>query len=329
MSNSKFSIGYQLMDYDSIPDIVNDYREHISEVYFAYPGDPSGRSPLVDTSIEDFWEDIHILNEMGVGLTLLFNAACYGEKVVSKELIKECRDKVKTFKALKAITTTSPFIAKELKKEFPELEIRASVNMRIGTIKAMEYLYDCFDGFYIQRDNQRNLEYTKRISEWCRANGKSIHMLANSGCLYNCSFQSFHDNAVAHEVGISKKDNVMSKYPSPCWELMANEEKRHWVLQNTWIRPEDLHHYESYFDTIKLATRLHHNPRMVINSYVNHKHYGSLLDLMEPSFSSVFAPDIVDNLKFPEDWFEQTSTCLRNCDTCTYCKEVFDRLKTF
>ncbi|NIM05786.1 MAG: hypothetical protein GTN65_09245, partial [Armatimonadetes bacterium] len=45
----KFAVGYQLPDEDEPPfaDLVGEFREHIAEVYFPWPGIPSGRSPIV------------------------------------------------------------------------------------------------------------------------------------------------------------------------------------------------------------------------------------------------------------------------------------------
>ena len=37
----------------------------------------------------------------------------------------------------------------------------------------------------------------------CDAEGKELYMLANSGCLNNCSAHVFHDNLVAHEAQIA------------------------------------------------------------------------------------------------------------------------------
>ncbi|MDH7568868.1 MAG: hypothetical protein QHJ73_04720, partial [Armatimonadota bacterium] len=249
----RYSIGYQLPDQDdSIVEIARDYREHVAEVYFALPGEASGRSPVdADPEAREAMEaDLAALSEMGVGLVLLYNAACYGDAALTRGLAdRVCRQTEVLLGRyrLTAVTTTSPFIARVLKERFPSLEMRASVNMRIGTIKGMEYQSSWFDGFYLQRELNRDPARIEELKGWCDREGKSLHLLANSGCLAHCSSQTFHDNLVAHEAGICTQENVPSRYPSPCWEYLARRE--HWpaFLQNTWIRPEDLHHYERWF----------------------------------------------------------------------------------
>ena len=109
---------------------------------------------------------------------------------------------------LSSVTTASPVIAGFLKKNFSCLELRASVNMEIGSVSGMEYLQDLFDGYYLKRELNRDLEAVARLSEWCDQNGKVLYALANSGCLNNCSAHNFHDNLVAHEMEISKMDNA-------------------------------------------------------------------------------------------------------------------------
>jgi collagenase-like PrtC family protease len=322
MVGKKYSIGYQLPKNDSIPSIVRDFEENISEVYFAFPGDISGRTPIDKKKEIFFWQDIDVINKMKVDLVILFNAACYGEKSMSKQLINDFVKKINLFPRVKGITTSSPFIAKEIKKIFPELEIRASTYMRIGTIHAMEYLKDYFDGFYIHTDNQRNIEYVKKMSFWCKENKKKLHILVNHGCLYNCPFQFFHVTNLAHLA--DKSEYISSSFFSPCHDLILKRKEKYWVIQGCWIRPEDVHNYEPYFDTIKLATRIHNNPRLVVESYIKQKYSGNILELMEPSFSDKL---IIDNQRFPKDWAQKTGSCMRNCESCMYCKDVFTKTK--
>ena len=98
------------------------------------------------------------------------------------------------------------------------------------------------------------------------------------------------------------------------------------LLENTWIRPEDIHHYEGLFDTVKLATRMHSHPGLVIEAYTRGSYYGNTLDLFEPGFGRALMPWIIDNKAFPEDWFERTTQCGKNCSSCGYCKTVLNRV---
>lgn len=325
----KYSIGYQLPDeYDSTGELARDYKEHISSVYFSPPGQNSARS-MIDSDAAEMMEELsYIRHDLDIPLVMLFNANCYGDKAISSEFQKEVFDQVSLMKKtldITDITTTSPFVAKIVKKEFPDIKVCASVNMWIGTTQAMEYLGDDFDGYYMQREHNRNFKQIQKLSNWCNSHNKQLKLLANSGCLYTCPFHSFHDNLVAHEKEACLKDNAMSKYPSPCWNMMYRLDETAAAsvfLQESWIRPEDMHHYDPYFSEAKLATRMHSNPRRVLSAYARGRFPGNVLDLTEPSYSRRFEDHILDATKFPKDWFEKTTNCSKNCDSCNYCRNA-------
>jgi hypothetical protein len=332
----KFSIGYKLpADGFSTLDLVREYLDSVAEVYFALPSQPSGRAPLglhekwtPDEARNTLLDELKAVAELGVAPVLLYNAACYGPDAISKSFAKQIVEETRFLQQaiqLTCVTTTSPFVARVLKDAGYTGEIRASVNMKLGTPHAMEPLLETFDGFYLQRDRQRNLAYVREMYEWTHARGKRLHLLVNSGCLRDCPFQAFHDNLVAHEAQIAQQDNQPSKFPAPCWEFLAGSEHRHRILQNTWIRPEDVQHYAPYCDGMKLATRLHDNPRMVLHAYSTGRAICNLLDLTEPSYSLLMRGEILEAAKFPDDWFEQTSRCDGKCDSCDYCRRVAEK----
>jgi collagenase-like PrtC family protease len=336
----KFAVGYQLQESDteeSFAELVRDFREHIAEVYFPWSNQPSGRSALTQRRGYTDWaaqqrmeRELVAFRQMGLRLDLLFNANCYGGHAISQFLENQIASVLEHLEELvggvDTVTTTSPFVARTLKEHFPKVEVRASVNMRIGTIKGMEYVADLFDGYYVQREYNRDLSYVRELRQWAEAHGKKLYLLANSGCLNFCSGQIFHDNLVAHETEVSETQNVPNWTPHVCWRYF--KDRAHWpaVLQNSWIRPEDLHHYEPLFAVVKLATRMHARPRMVIQAYVERRFHGNVLDLFEPGFSPAFAPCVLDNDRFPADWFERTSTCGRRCDKCDYCAGVLEKI---
>ena len=332
----KFSIGYQLPDeYDSIPAICQDYSEKISNVYFSWGALPSGRSPLFLDSEEKEMvqfqqlQDLRKISEMGISLTLLLNANCYGEKALSIELLEQTIGLIRYLKEqvnISQITTTSPFLAESIRKKFgKKILLNASVNMRIGTLHAMQQLLSYFDGFYLQKEFNRNLSAIEHLSGWCRERGKTLHILANSGCLPYCGFQTFHDNLVAHEAELLQQENLPSGFPSPCWKYLHSlsaQEALTAVLQANWIRPEEVSQYETFFSEMKLATRMHSRPRMVIAAYIRGHFPGNIMDLTEPSYTSLFRGAVLDNTLFPADWSYRATHCAKQCDTCDYCHKV-------
>jgi len=335
----KYSVGFQLSKPEGEPfsEIVSAYRESISEVFFAWPEIPTGRGDIAahcGVAEQDLRQrleqELKAIKAMGVKLDLLFNANCYGADSLSEELAEKVCSVIDHLNraecGIDIVTTTSLAIAHTVKKHFPQIEVRASVNMKIGTVKGMEYVSDLFDSFHVQRDYNRDPVHLRELKAWADEKGKKLVLLANSGCFVHCSGQIFHDNNVAHESEICQKQNIKNFNPYVCWRSL--KDRRNWVklLQNTWIRPEDIHHYEEIFDTVKLATRIHELPGLVIDAYTRRRYMGNTLDLFEPTFSGALAPFVIDNTAFPENWFQKTTSCDKMCHRCSYCEDVLKKV---
>ena len=176
---TKLSVGYTLPGEGqlSFVDLVRRYQEDIGEVYFAFPGFASGRSPLgAESSFIDYdatrclVEDMNQIVKMGIKLNLLFNAACHGDDALS---VQHQNEVVSVLDYLgindiypASVTVTSPVTAQIIHRIDPELEVRASVNMRIDTIKGIQYVEHLFDSFCIGRDINREPEKLLEISEY-------------------------------------------------------------------------------------------------------------------------------------------------------------------
>ena len=250
----RFAVGYQLAETPaeaSFVELVRDYRDHVAEVYFPWGDLASGRAALTSrrgcvngSGQRQLEEDLRRLREMGVALDLLFNANCYGHLAVSEHLENQVGSIMAHLAEIldgpvETVTTTSLTVARTIRRHFPGVEIRASVNMRIGTVPGMQYVAGLFDSYCVQRDYNRDLPHLARLKKWADANGKKLTMLANSGCLAFCSGQTFHDNLVAHEALIDETRNLPGWTPTVCWHLLRQRENWPILLQATWIRPED------------------------------------------------------------------------------------------
>ena len=193
----------------------------------------------------------------------------------------------------------------------------------------MRYLAPWFDSYYIGRDVQRNLDTLRRFSEWAHQNGKRIGLLANSGCLRNCPWQTYHDNIISHSNAALAVEPAKGFNPHLCWTMYDKSENLSEILKATWIRPEDISKYAPYVDFIKLATRQHSRMHLVVDAYVRGSYKGNLLDLLEPGFAPAFARHgiALDNTLFPQDWAERVGHCSRECTECGYCDQTFETLK--
>ncbi len=304
----KFSVGYQLIAAADFLRAIISNKKNIYEVYFAWDGFANGRNSTYIADDFSQWDaserkmsDLRAISENGIKLNLLFNATCYGAESLSRaffESIGDTTDFVKNTFGLDSITTTSPLIGKFIKDNFPGIEVRASVNMSIGTIEGMDYVSRYFDSFYLKRELNRDFSAIRQLKKWCDANGKQLYALANSGCLNNCSAHMFHDNLVSHENEIRKMDNGYA-FQGICKEYMSDPKNLPRLLDITnFIRPEDVGLYEELFPALKLATRVSADPVRILKAYIENKRFsGSVFDLLEPNNTNVIYPYILDNSK--------------------------------
>jgi collagenase-like PrtC family protease len=289
----KYSIGYQNTEKYEFLECIEPYREHIREVYFPWLMIPDGRGITVrDTFDQKSMEyDLSYIHNLGIDLNLLINGNCYGGKAIScefKEKIIGTISYLEQNMGLESVTTTSLFAAKIIQETFPHIDVRASINMSIRSIQDMKYVSSYFDSFYIGRELNRSLEDVRATTSWCHDHEKKCYILANSGCLANCSAHTFHDNLVSHEHEVSRENNAISGFHGICWKFFAKKENQgSFLSDSTWVRPEDIPSYEGIIDGIKLATRTNKDPKKVIEAYTSNSYVGNMLSLCEPDFSGM------------------------------------------
>jgi len=330
----KFSVGWQDLERESFSAIVKTYRHAVGEVYFPWPGIATGRSATGGydgyfdyTLTGRLLEELKSIRAMDIGLNLLFNANCHGADAMSRVLqgqVYSILDHLEEQGLLpEVVTTASPAIAHMIRQRYEGIRIKASVNMKIASVKGMQYAAHLFDGFCAAKECNRDLPRLQEMKQWADENGKTLTLLVNSGCMRDCSGQIFHDNMVAHEAEIARQKNV-DFMPYFCWNYLKNRNNWPALLQNTWIRPEDVHRYEGLAHELKLATRAHRLPGMVIDAYARGRYCGNLPDLFEPGFGEALAPFVLDSSRLPEDFWEQTVHCNKNCRTCSYCRQALE-----
>ena len=332
----KFAFGYffEKRHGFTFRDLAEKYAPFLKEVYFPWPGLLSARElegdplPLQKQLIDD----LKFCRSKGMCLDLLVNATCYGDTAFTAAQRKDYYGQLKELSSHglmpEIVTTSSPYIAKISKGFDASFECRASVNMRLLSTIAMEYVAGEFDSFYLCRDVQRDLPTVRTFARWGRKNGKTICMLANSGCLRFCPWQTFHETLLAHHFKHILPEIKKLKMPSTlCSGLIADKQFEE-ILRGSWIRPEDLIRYDPYVSVFKLSTREANRPDLILQAYTSGTFDGDLLHLLDPDFSLFVSPKIFDNKSFPKEWSEGkiAGKCAANCTHCGKCTEVLNTI---
>ncbi len=337
MNKLKLSVGYPCAAPQSFFNTVAPYLDRIGELYFAWDGFSTGRATFENDPRHDqqkLVSELQRFSEQGVLLNLLLNGNCYGGEAISREFAERVCTVVGDLHGrlgLGAVTTASPFIAYAIKTQFPTVDVRASVNMWIDGIGGMQQCADLFDSFYLKRDYNYCLDEIREEHDWCTENGKRLYLLANSGCIPNCAFHTFHDNVVSHSAQVAKSPKDAAFEPYACRRMMKDPTNRHLILSGNLVRPEDIAYYAGLVDGVKLATRIHPFPAIVIGAYAKQRWNGDVSSLTEPGFGDMLAPYILDNTAIPADYWKHKTTCARAvskgsnapCRKCGYCGDVY------
>ena len=310
------------------------YLDRIRETFFAWPGVLSCRpAPDFTPALRArMFDDLRWARANGIELDTLFNCNCYGDIAISHELKDFVGD---TLRAMDreglfpdTVTTTSPFIAKTLRRDFPSVKIRCSVNLRVHGSVGLEYILDGFDSFYVSRERQRDSDWFHWITLWARDHGKEVGFQANSGCLRQCPYQTFHDNLHGHgatrQNAVGMRDFDFSYFL--CKRVFADPARAEDFLRATWLRPEDMNSYEPLVDFVKIATRRHPDPVKVLDAYATMSYKGDLAELMDPPhrFKRPFLNERFD--ADPALWRE-VREC-RDANDCRHCGKCAELLRT-
>ena len=192
--------------FDNAPfrEICEKHKNRIKEVFFAWPGVKASRpmAPWTDERRELIRSDLAWCRRNGIELDAIFNANCYGDVAISPDLADHVSAMLGEMDAHglmpEHLTTTSPFIATVVRRRFPSLKIRISVNVYAENTISLSYITDLFDSFYAGIDRHRSIDYLRSLSAWAGEHGKSLCIYANSGCLKDCPFRQFHNILHGH-----------------------------------------------------------------------------------------------------------------------------------
>ena len=330
----KFSFGYFFGQRGghSFRDLAEEYAPFLREICFSWPGLLSARE-LDGDPVElrkRLVDDLLFCRSKGMRLDLLADATCYGDTAFTAIQREEYLGHLKTMTDAgvmpEIVTSVSPYIAAITKKFSESVERRASVNAKLFSTLAMEYVSLEFDSFCIGRDVQRDLPTVRTFAAWADKNGKKLSMTVNCACLRFCPWQRFHETLCAHHFAHALPEmERVSMPPTLCSGVVA-EKRYEEILRASWIRPEDLRRYEPYVSVVTLSTREAPRPDLILRAYTSGTFDGDLLLLLDRDYASLVAPMMFDNKAVPPEWSEGKIAGLCAAD-CTHCGKCADTLK--
>lgn len=156
--------------------------------------------------------------------------------------------------------------------------------------------------------------------------GITVELLANEGCLPHCPFRATHEALISlANCRLERMDTRKLNDDLACVRHLNTAPYR--ILSSPFIRPEDMVWYKDKTDVIKICGRTL-GPEFLkrtIAAYLAGSCSGNLLDLLDAShWMSDFWN--LPNPSLPDDFLEKIIHCKLDCSTCSYCKELFERI---
>lgn len=327
-------VGYQMGNTELLSTLKK-YPKQVTDVYFTVPSSPTyygawgvKEGLAWQEFFNRFLRDLDQHRQAGLSAIVCLDASCYGANFASEAMMQHIAKVLLTISThirIKAVTTSSFHIAEFIRNANSSIKIRASEGMHLMSTRQLSLVRNLFNGFYIGYEGVRDMDEIVRMRKWCDDNGKTLHIVPNNACIYGCPYYIYHANVQSHAHELVFDQNAAKQVVSksaPCERLLAKPENKAKILQGMWIRPEDMHHLSYYFDSMRLATRTSKAPQNIVQAYCEGRWDGNLCDILEAMHDHAADFPVIQNSRFPKNWFKKTSRCNHHCESCHYCDDV-------
>ena len=273
---------------------------NVTEVYGKMPADAvgGGRASVnfFDLSRSKFVDHVKEVRSKKISFNYLLNATCMNNWEFTRQGHRQIR-KLLDFVSdigVDIVTVALPQLVELIRKHYPHFRISISTNVMVNNMERVRSWEDLgIDQITLSySDVNRDFGELKRILKYAKC---EVQTICNLICRKSCPYQTLHGNYHSHASQKYNKDGfAIDYYCYTCiFRFFTNPVE---IMRSGWIRPEDLHYYESIgLDKFKLVERgitTDHLAR-IVSAYTNRKYDGNFMDLL-PTMSKY---KTMDNMK--------------------------------
>lgn len=238
---------------------------------------------LAPTSRARLEDHVCHCHDAGLAFNYLINTACMGNEEFTRSGQKHIVTLLDWLYEIGVdwVTVSIPYLVELVKTRYPRLKVKLGVFAAVDTPKKAEFYEKlgvdsiALQSLVVNRDFERLRAIRRAVK--C-----DLQLIVNSNCLLECPMTPYHN------VGLSHASQVGSKgfYAEYCLLHCLVEKLENPVnyIKSPWIRPEDLHHYESIgYSSFKVLERDAPTATLVqrVRAYKERTFDGNLLDLVQ------------------------------------------------
>lgn len=267
-------------------------------------------------SLEVVTEKVH---EKGARIAVTLNSPCNVPPLSENGWWNKIKDYLITLQniGIDTVIVAHPFLM-NLAKEHTSLEVVASIICDINSVRGAIY-YENMGADIVVPSSSINydIDLLKNIKKNLKK--AQIKILVNEACLGNCPWRRFHQNALSH----ADRKGYDIDYARSCTNMYT--QNPYLMLTNNIVRPEDLKKYDGISNFFKLVGRTTDDDTLLkmIHAYSTESFSGNLVEIVDKGFSEFIK---LPNKKLNK-LFEQKTKCIKNCQNCVKCKELFEKIQ--
>jgi collagenase-like PrtC family protease len=306
--------------------------EQISDVYFSDNQIPSNRHFKWDDSN---WDELNdIAEEFNCALHYVVNPSVYDNSIYLPDGFNKFIDILNNVweKGARWLTFNNSIMLRiaELRDNIPPFLIKNSVNNKINTLEQVIFWHTQMhiNDIILDRSINRNIDDLKHISEYAKEYGLTLTLLANEGCLPNCSWKQPCDNMISqYHKDTPKEVGDLRSLHGVLACTMHYERNPADTLKSPYILPNNIETYSPYADCIKIAGRMSDADTLwdILESYFlgsgNISLYKFFSTKVSELYNRITFTDLVE-LNFDQ----KTNNCKNQCASCNFCERVMDQL---
>lgn len=247
-----------------------------------------------------------------------------------------------------SVTVTIPYLVELIKRQFPRLKIRISTIAHVDSVARARFLEQLgADSINLDFNVNRDFKTLKAIRD---AVSCELIILVNNLCLYQCPYQYYHHDGLAHA---SQSYNPADRCYVDYCVIRCTLDRLSDISQNLkcrWVRPEDVQAYEEMgIDEFKISGRAMPTERILkaAIAYSSRHYKGNLHDILNVltpriGFVNAGLPGATSHTAAPPpklyidnqalegfiDFFHKQN-CLSECDHCDYCRRMAEKVVQF